>query len=349
MMLSTEIAEAARYCLANGINFAVYAMPGSPDVTFIADDGTPWSGDESDMKGFFINSFMNRYPVPVLIRPQWDCRSVMGQNGEKPVKSTWKEKSTPREKYLRDIRNLTTTLKHDGGKTVISRVICGSASDIDWVKVADRYFAAYPSTFRFMYYTGQTGGWLGATPETILSRDTATSVITTMSLAGTRVRSNLPWDSKNIAEHNFVTDYIVNLFRAEGIIPEVHEAENVGYGEIEHLCHRITARYNGAILPLLHRLSPTPALAGVPLTAALDNIARYESHDRGCYGGYVGVNDESGLHTFVNLRSVRFDRDNYCVYAGGGITAASSPENEWAETEAKVARLMSIIQSESHE
>ena len=63
----------------------------------------------------------------------------------------------------------------------------------------------------------------------------------------------------------------------------------------------------------------------------------------------MGVNDESGLHPFVNLRSVRFDRDNYCVYAGGGITAASSPENEWAETEAKVARLMSIIQSESHE
>ena len=58
-MLSTEIAEAARYCLANGINFAVYAMPGSPDVTFIADDGTPWSGDESDMKGFFINSFIS--------------------------------------------------------------------------------------------------------------------------------------------------------------------------------------------------------------------------------------------------------------------------------------------------
>ena len=90
-MLSTEIAEAARYCLANGINFAVCAMPGSPDVTFIADDGTPWSGDESDMKGFFINRFMNRYPVPVLIRPQWDCRSVIGQNGEIPVKSTWKE------------------------------------------------------------------------------------------------------------------------------------------------------------------------------------------------------------------------------------------------------------------
>lgn len=352
MMFSTKIAEAAGYCLANGINFALYAMPGSNEVTFIADDGAQCDVEEREMKGFFINTFLNRLPRPILIRPRLDCNSVISLKNTPAsgyLNAQINKMSTPREKYLLDIKNLADTLKRKGGKTVISRVICGSAGHIDWITVGARYFTAYPATFRFMYHTPETGSWIGATPEILLSRDNATSTITTMSLAGTRMRSDKPWDCKNRAEHDFVTDYIVNIFQSEGIEPHTHEAENVAYGDIEHLCHRITAHYEGKIFPLLHRLSPTPALAGVPVDSALRHIATYESHDRGCYGGYVGVCDNDGLHAFVNLRSVRFDGGDYCIYAGGGITAASSPESEWEETEAKVKKLLSIIQSESHE
>lgn len=352
MMFSSDIAKATKHCLENGINFAVYAMPGSEDATFLADNGSPWKGDESSLKGFFINTFGNTLAMPVLIRPQWDSVSVLGcrpaESVSGPVDCRWAE-STHKEDYIRGIESLTEELKHDGGKTVISRVICGDAPCIDWVKVADRYFKAFPSTFRFMYYTHATGAWIGATPEIILSRDSESSLLSTMSLAGTRLRCDKPWDSKNVAEHNFVTEYIVDIFRSFGMTPEVHEAMNVAYGDIEHLCHRITATYDGKILPLLDRLSPTPALAGVPLETAMRHISVYERHNRRCYGGYVGISDRSGVHAFVNLRSVNFDKKGYCIYAGGGITAASVASDEWDETEAKVKNLLSIIKSESHE
>lgn len=342
MMFSPEIAAAARHCLDRGINFAVYAMPGSDSATFVADDGEAWTGDEDELNGFFLNTFLNKLPMPVVIRPQWDCHSVIGHDGP-GITAISRHTSTPREKYLHDIACLTEELKRDGGKTVISRVICGDDAGIDWVTAADRYFDAYRMTFRFLYHTRLTGAWLGASPEIILSHDRGDNTVTTMALAGTRVRSDKPWDAKNVEEHRFVTKYIEAVLRAAGAVPHLHDAENIAYGDIEHLCHRITAGYDGSILRLLNMLSPTPALAGTPLDAALRHIAAYESHSRDCYGGYVGVSDSSGLHAYVNLRSVNFDKTGYCIYAGGGITAASTPADEWAETEAKVRRLQSII------
>lgn len=352
MIFSPDTADAARYCLNNNIRFALYAMPGNETPIFLADDGSTARDKVTGSDGFFVNTFGNTLPKPEIIHPKWDCRSVMNQPGNKSTDNALNritESSTPREKYIRDIDRLTAELKRDGGKTVISRVICGSSSGIDWVKVAERYFTAYPTTFRFLYYTPVTGAWLGATPEIILSRDSDGTTLTTMSLAGTRKCSDMPWDDKNIAEHNFVTEYIVAILKESGLSPEVHDAENVAYGDIEHLCNRITADYNGDIMQLLHRLSPTPALAGTPLSAAMRHISTYESHQRNCYGGYVGISDSTGTHAFVNLRSVNFDKDSFCVYAGGGITASSVAADEWSETEAKVSKLLSIIKSESYE
>lgn len=349
MMFSSDIAAASRHCLEHGINFAVYAMPGDEHVTFIADDGTGWNGDEQSMKGFFINTFGNTLTPPVLIRPQWDCLTVLDSKRNpamtQPATGRLCTKSTCRDEYIKNIERLTGELKRDGGKTVISRVICGDGNGIDWIKVAGRYFEAYPSTFRFLYNTSVTGAWLGASPEILLSRDNDGNTLSTMALAGTRTRSDMPWDSKNIAEHNFVTDYIVSTLDSLGIVPVVHEAHNVAYGDIEHLCHDITADYTGPLLPLLNRLSPTPALAGVPLETAMRHISEYESHERNCYGGYVGVSDRSGTHAFVNLRCVNFDMNGYCIYAGGGITEASKAGDEWDETEAKAKHLLSIIKS----
>ncbi len=350
-MFSEETLAAARECLRCNIDFALCMMPGSDAVIFMAGKARECVDDEMNGDGFFINTFCNALPAPIDIRPRYSIHDIVtgkAAGGMVPTVTPWTI-STSRNEYDRSITSLAGELENTGGKAVISRVICGSMNGADAVAVACEYFSSYPATFRFLYQTSMTGAWLGATPETLLSRDYASEAVETMALAGTRRRTQGAWDGKNIDEHDYVTHYIVDVLRSHGISYTVHAGENVGYGSIEHLCHRITGRYSGPFFPLLQSLSPTPALAGMPLDAALEMIARYERHPRYCYGGYVGISDSSGQHAFVNLRSMHFSTDRYCIYAGGGITRHSVASSEWEETEAKIYTLRSIIMRYSHE
>ncbi len=345
MLLSTSISRAASLCIEKRLPFAVYMMPGSDHAIFLAGDESTQCNSDVD-RGFFISEF-NTSRRRIVIAPQYTAEQIIenadtiAQRDGAAVKPV--DRSTPRDKYDNALNTVVNSLKLRGGKTVISRVICGDAADIDWLSVAEKYFTCFPSTFRYLYYTAATGAWIGASPELLLECDNAGN-LSTMSLAGTRMKSsNAAWDDKNREEHDYVTRYIVDKLSSLGINATVGCAENVGYGAIEHLCHRITARYTGNPFIVADTLSPTPALAGTPLDKALNDITLNERHPRRCYGGYVGMTDSRGTHIFVNLRCVHFDESRYCIYAGGGITAKSESATEWDETSAKSQVLLNAI------
>ena len=305
----------------------------------------PFFASPQEIKaGFFINEFCNPFNLPAVILPELspeDIAELPKTNNDSPTPYS---RTTTREEYEISVTDTIAALKRNGGKTVLSRVICNTSEGINWGKVATSYFSAFPNTFRFIYFTPETGAWLGASPETLLTYNISHDTIATMSLAGTRLKDDTAaWDKKNVKEHNFVTDYIVNTLATHGIKANVGPAEDLNYGKIKHLCHRITANFSGDIIPLLHSLSPTPALAGTPLKQAISHIKACEAHPRRCYGGYVGVKCDTMVCAFVNLRSVHFSDKGYCIYAGSGITADSDVDTEWLETENKVARLSEII------
>ena len=219
-----------------------------------------------------------------------------GTSPQVPMVEPWAI-STSRDSYSGNLQRLIDRLKASGGKTVYSRTICGDGRGIAWSGVADSYFEAFPATFRYIYYTPETGSWLGASPELLLRRAAGSDVVETMALAGTRSdESRCGWDNKNIKEHDFVTKYISDTLARIGDSVVTGESHDVAYGAIRHLCHRISAHYGGDFIEALNALSPTPALAGFPVSEAMENIERYESHRRGCYGGYVGVTDLSLIH-----------------------------------------------------
>ena len=115
-----------------------------------------------------------------------------------------------------------------------------------------------------------------------------------MALAGTRSKSvtgqcGEEWDYKNTLEHDTVLDFITSTFRKNGLEPQVSEGRPVSFGDIEHKMHRITATGRCNSLHLVDELSPTPALAGMPLRRAIPFIAKSERHNRDCYGGMVGT------------------------------------------------------------
>ena len=349
--------RAARICLNRNIPFALTFLPGSDVPLFAASKSVPERTallSECD-DGFILNTFASDIKFPLYIRPEIAPEQIVGSDGfcvEGIAGNVeiW-ESSTNKEDYIRRVSALIARLAKNGGKTVISRVVCGKASSIDWIAVARELFMKFGSAYRFLYYTPQTGAWIGASPESLLLYDGSARMLSTMSLAGTRKYddTNKRWDIKNIREHVFVTDYILSCLRSFGLNPEVGAAENLRYGIIEHLCHRINVCgvSPDSVFDIIGRMSPTPALAGYPLEDALSHISEVEDFPRICYGGYIGNVINGNLHCYVNLRCAHIQAGRFCLFAGGGITADSQAGDEWEETAFKCSALLEIIENSS--
>ena len=112
-------------------------------------------------------------------------------------------KSTDYNSYINRSTLLIDFLKANGGKVVLSKIYCGNHNISDYYKFMAKYFAALPQTFRYMYFTHQTGLWIGATPEILIKYNSNNQRLNTMSLAGTRQYSKIytDWDNKNIVEY----------------------------------------------------------------------------------------------------------------------------------------------------
>ncbi|MDE7444005.1 MAG: chorismate-binding protein, partial [Muribaculaceae bacterium] len=260
---------------------------------------------------------------------------------ENPVPTAFSE-------YAKGFNHIVDSLKTAGGKTVLSRVIRLEAErGVDWTRIIDNLFdRADINTFRFVYYTLETGVWLGASPELLLKED-ASGVVSTMALAGTRPVGVSDWDDKNRSEHQMVVEHIVDCFKRSGLDPEVSAEQTVTHGKLQHLRHEIIAR---TIAPdcfdaLLSALNPTPALAGWPVDESLMRIATAEKQPRYCYGGYISLMLPDGSRVaYVNLRSCYVSGQNFYLYCGGGLTAQSQLESEWDETTLKSTAMRSILE-----
>lgn len=351
--------DAARRCLASGMAFAVIVEPGADAARFFACSEPrelSWPVDGP----CFIAARWGRGAEqrPVMI-PECDpdgagVRPVPRQHGTNDtawdsVGQTLPE-PTAREDYLRQLRGIVAGLAGHRKKVVISRVKRVDASAREPFEVAADYFARFPQTFRALYHLPGMGLWIVATPERLLSHCAGSSTFETMALAGTRAAcSAAEWDRKNVMEHSLVTDHITDVLSRHGLHCTVGPAEELGFGSIEHLCHRIVATGSASPLELALELSPTPALCGWPVDEAWFTIAATERHSRGCYGSFIGTASPSGMDLMVNLRccmaapSASGEGFDYALFGGGGINALSVPEDEWNEAEAKMKPLLEKI------
>jgi para-aminobenzoate synthetase component 1 len=95
---------------------------------------------------------------------------------------------------------------------------------------------------------------------------------------------------------------------------------------------------------LLGATFPPGSVTGAPKLAALDVIRKLEPVRRGPYCGSVGWVDADRRQgeLSVAIRTFWLDDGRVCFGTGGAITWDSTPEGEWAETELKAARLVTI-------
>lgn len=251
--------------------------------------------------------------------------------------------STSKEEYLNEVKTIIKTLGDKRGKIVAARTI-RVETKIDLNETFTELCNSYPDAFIFMFSTADTGTWIGASPELLMKKSGYS--YTTMALAGTRLAgSGIEWDSKNIEEQMMVSSFILScMFRHFVVVSHTCPTTRTA-GSVEHLCTEISGRSSVLrkdqtdelfLKELLCELSPTPALCGSNRNLSLGLIQKLENFDREMYGGFCGPNNINNTTAFyVNLRSAKCSTDAISVFAGGGITPLSDPNEEWQETEIK--------------
>ena len=196
---------------------------------------------------------------------------------------------------------------------------------------------------------------VGSSPEVLVRRQGRT--VTAYPLAGSAPRHADPEEDAAIArrlgnsakdhdEHAYVVEHLRRKLAplcTELDIPDVPEVTHTN--EMWHLATPIvgTLRDPGiTALELAVITHPTPAICGTPTDAAEALIQTAES-DRGFYSGAVGWCDDSGDGEYmvaIRCAEVAGDGTAARAWAGGGIVADSDPDDELAETTAKLRTIL---------
>jgi para-aminobenzoate synthetase component I len=115
---------------------------------------------------------------------------------------------------------------------------------------------------------------------------------------------------------------------------------------LHHLVSTVTGqlRSDAGWPELLAAAFPPGSVTGAPKQAAIGFIDRLEPAERGPYCGAVGWVDADRREGELNVAIRTFWMADGRLHfgTGGGITWGSTPEGEWAETELKARRLISL-------
>jgi isochorismate synthase len=305
----------------------------------------PWNGQRQRYE-----TFVGAYRVALAQRPLTAPRWYAPPQLAAPRSSNYVE-------YCRLVDSAIDFIVESGiKKVVVSRTSAAALpAGFDPVATFQALCQRYPAAFVSLVAIPGVGTWIGASPELLVS--TGSHALHTMALAGTQARLDgqsltaVRWSPKEIEEQALVSDYIRDFFsRARAGV--VHETgpRTVAAGNVVHLqtdfCvelphHELMALANR----VLHELHPTSAVCGMPKDKALAFILQHEGYDRSFYSGYLGpVHIDGQSQLYVNLRCMQLGQDAAYLYVGGGVTADSSPDAEWRETELKADTLLAVLQ-----
>jgi menaquinone-specific isochorismate synthase len=233
-------------------------------------------------------------------------------------------------------------------KVVLARAVAARAeAPIDVRAVLAPLAQEYESCWAF-----HVDGLLGATPELLVRVDHG--LVTSRVLAGTiRMTGDdmgdlaragaLARSSKDREEHSYAVKSVTQVLAAHCASVNVPDEPSVLHlPNVMHLATDVTGvlSHHASSLELVRELHPSAAVCGTPTLAAGRLIDELEDLDRGRYAGPVGWIDAAGDGEWcIALRCAEVSRGEPTrlrLFAGCGIVAASDPESEWLESEAKL-------------
>lgn len=334
-------------------NFAFYRMPFQKYYTEIEQlIGEPeellnLSGLNS-RSGFVFAPFAPSSDCPVLLLniDKKEEREIEETDWSK-IKAARQSICAERKRYTDDFQVFHDKLL-DGvfGKIVLARKSeLSIEGQLPVRELFLRACALYPSMFIALVSTAKSGVWLMATPEILLKGDKGRWE--TIALAGTMKKGSTEWSEKNLREQQLVADYIGKCL--DGFSDNI---ETVGpyTSEAGHLVHLRTdfffeVKNRNELGSLLDSLHPTPAVCGLPKSESRSFIIDNENCPRRYYSGFAGIlNPDSETNLYVSLRCMNINEGQCFLYAGGGLLAESSENQEWEETESKMQTMLRLFE-----
>ena len=118
------------------------------------------------------------------------------------------------------------------------------------------------------------------------------------------------------------------------------------YSHVIHLVSRVSGELDKDADPIKAFIETFPAgtLSGAPKVRAMQLISEYEPHNRGAYGGCIGIIGLDGsLNQAITIRTFVARNGELWFQAGGGIVAKSDVEYELQEVNNKLGALRKAI------
>ena len=295
-------------------------------------------GDASDIDG--ILKSMNKTNVQAYdFHPVGDVRSTLTDDEH-------------RENIRKGIKHC---LRGDVFQIVLSRRFIQKYEGDDF-KLYRALRSINPSPYLFYF---DFGGFriFGSSPETHCRIEGRRAYIDP--IAGTTKRTGdaeadrkgaeyLRNDPKENAEHVMLVDLARNdLSRnCHGVKVDFYKDLQY-YSHVIHLVSRVSGELDKDADPIKAFIYTFPAgtLSGAPKVRAMQLISEYEPHNRGAYGGCIGIIGLDGsLNQAITIRTFVSRNGELWFQAGGGIVAKSDVEYELQEVNNKLGALHKAIE-----
>jgi para-aminobenzoate synthetase component 1 len=161
--------------------------------------------------------------------------------------------------------------------------------------------------------------------------------------------AELAASTKDRAENVMIVDLLRNDL---GKVCETGSVQVTGLCELESFAtvHHLVSTVIGRLAPgrdaldALEACFPGGSITGAPKRRAMEIIDELEPHRREVYCGAVGYVAPGGrMDMNIPIRTTLCAQGELRFYAGGGIVADSTPEDEFDETEAKIAAIRRAV------
>ena len=203
---------------------------------------------------------------------------------------------------------------------------------------------------------------LSASPERFLKVENG--MVETKPIKGTRPRAGharldaelaqaLRESAKDRAENVMIVDLLRNDLskscRLGSVkVPRLFDVES--YATVHHLVSTVTGELKSDrdAVDLLRGAFPGGSITGAPKLRAMEIIEELEPHRRGVYCGSIGyLGFDGNMDLNIAIRTLVMSRGEIRFWAGGGIVADSTLEDEYQETFDKAAAMLKLLQQAS--
>lgn len=243
-------------------------------------------------------------------------------------------------------------------KVVLARSVrVENTEPVAILRVFRQLASSYPQCFTFAWKSGRSV-FMGASPELLAAVEDGR--FRSNPLAGSAARGEgdaedlalgeaLLASAKDQEEHRLVVEDMRR--RLAGLIDDLEVPQRPVLKKMATVQHLSTEIEGGVapgtgVLAAVAAVHPTPAVGGVPRSAAVDYIAANEPLDRGWYTGGIGwLTPQGEGEIAIGLRCGLINSTTTTLFAGAGIVADSEPGAEVRETRLKLRPLLELVAS----